>query len=251
MVSSQTSKPPSSPDLQPHPPCSHPSRQNRWATRLPARCLLLPTAVPQSYHNRSHFADHQIWNIREALDDVPLARLRTVWRRACMMSFAKPGDSLHYWDLKDHDEMDANWYQVIRRVHSGSTRWSISSPSFDAPSDSCPMTCPSSLRSTPQGLKTDAPDVALSLTSMSAATPYLTVPPSNCSRQVYQPSTNAQPKWLWLPQPRPNPKLPTRTGWNSCNIGDNVSFQSIVWPTVAPHKTPVVGVLERQQNHSP
>ena len=48
-----------------------------------------------------------------------------------------------------------------------------------------PMTCPSSLRLTPQGLKTDAPDVALSLTLMSAATPYLTVPPSNCSRAIW------------------------------------------------------------------
>jgi len=57
----------------------------------------------------------------------------------------------------------------------------------------------------PQGLKTDPPDVPLGLIIMSVATPYLTVPPSNCSRQVYQPSTNAQPKQLRLSQPHPNP----------------------------------------------
>jgi len=95
-------------------------------------------------------------------------------------------------------------------------------------------------------------NVPLSLIIMSAATPYLTVPP--LSAPVESISHPPTPNQNDSDFPNPNsPQIPLleldeiRAIW-----GTTVSFQSIVWSTVAPHQThPVVGVLERQQNHLP
>jgi len=116
---------------------------------------------------------------------------------------------------------------------------------LDAPSSSFPMTCPSTLRSTPQGLKTAPPECPIESDNNVSGDTLSHCPTSNCSRRVYQPSTNAQPKRLRLPNLNSLQIPPLELDEIRAIWGTTVSFQSIVWSTVAPDRAAIFKIAVR------